>query len=106
MSFGDCLPEEEVPGLGVKLTNCKLTAKSALMIVLSLATSAAYFGCTHGIVSWKFPFKGSIETSIRQFRLVVQTKSSRSRASSSSGARQKSSKTAACCAVGMAISTR
>ncbi len=60
-SFGDCLvdcpPEEgiRVPGV-CKLTNCKLNADSALMIVLSLATSAAYFGCTHGNVRWKFPF--------------------------------------------------
>jgi hypothetical protein len=72
MSFGDCLPEEEVPGPGVKLTNCKLTAKSALMIVLSLATSAAYFGCKHGHVRWKLPFKCSIETSIRQFRWLCR----------------------------------
>jgi hypothetical protein len=33
------------------------------MIVLSLATSAAYFGCKHGHVRWKLPFKCSIETS-------------------------------------------
>jgi hypothetical protein len=62
MSFGDCLPEEGVPGPKVKLTNCKLTAKSALMIVLSLATSAAYFGCKHGIVRWKLPFDTSHRT--------------------------------------------
>ena len=31
----------------VRFNNCKLTANSALMILLSLATSAAYFGCTH-----------------------------------------------------------
>ncbi len=73
MSFGDCLPEEGVPGRGVcKLTNCKLTAKSALMVVLSLATSAAYFGCKHGHVRWKLPFKCSIETSIRQFRWLCR----------------------------------
>jgi hypothetical protein len=35
---------------------CKLTADSALMIVLSLATSAAYFGCTNRKVRWKFSF--------------------------------------------------
>ncbi len=106
MSFGDCLPEEGVTGPGVKLTNCKLTAKSALMIVLSLATSAAYFGCTNGIVRWKLPFDTSHRTIHSTVRLAVQTKSSRSRASSSSGARRRSSKTAACCAAGMAISTR
>jgi hypothetical protein len=42
-SFGDCLPEEAAN----EILACKLTAKSAFMIVLSLATSAAYFGCTH-----------------------------------------------------------
>ena len=44
---------------------CKLTADSALMIVLSLATSAAYFGCTNRKVRWQFPFERSIETAIR-----------------------------------------
>jgi hypothetical protein len=42
-SFGDCLPEEGDPVPGA----CTLKANSALMIVLSLATSSAYFGCTH-----------------------------------------------------------
>ena len=31
---------------------CQLNYKSALMIVLSLATSAAYFGCTHRIAGF------------------------------------------------------
>jgi hypothetical protein len=106
-SFGDCLPEEGVPGRGVcKLANCKLTSKSALMIILSLATSAAYFGCTNGIVRWKLPFDTSHRTVHSTVRLAVQTKSSRSRASSSSGARRKSSKTVACSAAGMETPTR
>ena len=65
MSFRDCLPQPTCRSMEaacqqqyfLKLTaTCKLNADSALMIVLSLATSAAYFGCTHGIVRWKFPF--------------------------------------------------
>ena len=57
-SFADCLPEEGVP---VKYGACKLTGSSALMIVLSLATSAAYFGCTHAT-------KRPLQTSIRNLR--------------------------------------
>ena len=41
----------------VRFNNCKLTAKSAFMILLSLATSAAYFGCTHAT---KRPLQTSI----------------------------------------------
>ena len=88
----------------VRFNNCKLTANSALMILLSLATSAAYFGCTHATkrplqtcirnVPWKLPF---------ETRLPVQTKSCKSRASSSFGASRKSSKTVACCAAGTAM---
>jgi len=112
-SFGDCLPEKGVPVPGeckptanflieVRFNNCELTANSALMIVLSLATSAAYFGCTHATkrplqtcirnVPWKLPFETRL-----------QTKSCKSRASSSFGARRKSSKTVAYCAAGMAM---
>ena len=105
-SFGDCLPEEGVPGPRVEHANCKLTSKSALMIILSLATSAAYFGCTHGKVRWNLPFDTSHRNGHSTMRLAVQTKSSRSRASSSSGARRKSSKTGACCAAGMATPMR
>jgi hypothetical protein len=77
-SFGDCLPEKGVPVPGeckptanflieVRFNNCELTANSALMIVLSLATSAAYFGCTHAT---KRPLqtcipKRPVETAIR-----------------------------------------
>ncbi len=79
-SFGDCLPEEGVPVPGVcKLTtnfliearfnNCKLTAKSALMILLSLATSAAYFGCTHAT-----NLKRPLQTSVRDVSLKCRTK--------------------------------
>jgi hypothetical protein len=51
----------------VRFNNCKLTANSALMILLSLATSAAYFGCTHAT---KRPLqtcipKRPVETAIR-----------------------------------------
>jgi hypothetical protein len=53
-SFGDCLPEEGVP---VKYGACKLTGSSAFMTVLSLATSAALFGCTHGNVRCKLAFR-------------------------------------------------
>ncbi len=42
-SFGDCLPEE---GVALGMDKCKLTPKSALTVVLSLVTSAVYFGCT------------------------------------------------------------
>jgi hypothetical protein len=42
-SFGDCLPSEGPPP-GIR--KCMLTAKSALMVVLSLVTSSVYFGCT------------------------------------------------------------
>ena len=97
-SFGDCLPEEGDPVPGA----CTLKANSALMIVLSLATSSAYFGCTHATkrplqtcirnVPWKLPFETRL-----------QTKSCKSRASSSFGARRKSSKTVASCAAGTAM---
>jgi hypothetical protein len=40
-AIADCLPEEAIAVPGV----CKLTAKSAFMVVLSLVTSAAYLGC-------------------------------------------------------------
>ena len=99
-SFGDCLPEEGVP---VKYGACKLTASSALTIVLSLATSAAYFGCTHRNVRCKLAFRNVPWKLPFETHPPVQTKSCKSRASSSSGARRKSSKTVACCAAGMAM---
>ena len=114
-SFGDCLAQNTCLSMEaacqqqyfLKLTaTCKLNADSALMIILSLATSAAYFGCTHGKVRWNLPFDTSHRNGHSTMRLAVQTKSSKSRASSSSGARRKSSKIVACCAAGMATPMR
>jgi hypothetical protein len=72
MSFRDCLPEEGVPVPGV----CQLNYKSALMIVLSLATSAAYFGCTHRIVRWilrsSVPRKLAFQNAVGRADKVVQ----------------------------------
>jgi hypothetical protein len=78
-SFGDCLPEKGVPVPGeckptanflieVRFNNCELTANSALMIVLSLATSAAYFGCTHRNVRCKLDVPSKLVCLCRQSR--------------------------------------
>ena len=47
-----------------RFNNCKLNAKSALMILLSLATSAAYFGCNHTSAA-NLRLKRLAETAIR-----------------------------------------
>ncbi len=55
---------------------CQLNYKSALTIVLSLATSAAYFGCTHGNVPGSFfssvPRKLAFENAVGCADKVVQ----------------------------------
>jgi hypothetical protein len=65
MSFRDCLPQPTCLSMEaecqqqyfLKLTaTCKLNADSALMILLSLATSTAFLGCTHGNVRCKLAF--------------------------------------------------
>jgi hypothetical protein len=39
-----------------KLTNCELNADSALMIILSLAMSTFFLGCTHRNIRCKLAF--------------------------------------------------
>jgi hypothetical protein len=95
-SLGDCLPEEAIPVPGI----CKLTAKSAFMVVLSLVTSAAYLGCKPiSLACVSFRLRNGAK--LPQFSgvwLCVQTKSCKCRTSLSCGARDGSWKSVAWCA--------
>jgi hypothetical protein len=97
-SFGDCLVAdvESVPATEIKLRlmqRCLLKETDALMVVLSLMTSAVYFGCMCPVRSFRFQTGAGPLDAGR-----VQTKSCKSRASETSGTSDESWKTIACVA--------
>ena len=117
-SFGDCLVANKSVPVGEIMSvvqNCQLTENAAFMVVMSLMTSAVYLGCAHRPHHlWSFRPETKLLPLPRPQRfngcVFVQTRSCKSRASSTFGAREKSWRTGACsgksCSNRQPVSTR